>query len=69
MKHIMVDTVTKKDVKPLTVRVLQGNFSNFLGFTVVKYFNLTLVNMTTNCSSLITVVLAALILGERIFLI
>ena len=67
IKHIMIDCVEKKDLKSLVLRVEQGNFSIFVNFMAIKYFDLTTVAMVVNCAPLLTVVLAAPILGERIF--
>jgi drug/metabolite transporter (DMT)-like permease len=63
----MIDSVHRKDLKSLVLRVAQGNFSIFVNFMAIKYFDLTTVAMVVNCAPLLTVVLAAPILGERIF--
>jgi drug/metabolite transporter (DMT)-like permease len=46
--------------------VVQGNFSIFVNFMAVKYFDLTTLAMVVNCAPLLTVVMAAPILGEKI---
>ena len=66
LKHIMIDSVDRASAKGLVVRVLQGNFSIYVNFATIKYFNLTLTSMVINCAPLLTVVLAPLILGERL---
>jgi drug/metabolite transporter (DMT)-like permease len=50
----------------LTTRVIQGNFSIAVNYMAVKFFDLTTVAMVVNCAPLITCVLAAFFLDEKI---
>lgn len=50
----------------LTTRVIQGNFSIAVNYMAVKFFDLTTVAMVVNCAPLITCVLSAFFLDEKI---
>jgi len=69
VKHLMIDSLAKKDRIPLLVRITSGFLSSFVNFTAIKYFDLTLVTMVASCTPLIALGLAYFILGERIFLV
>jgi drug/metabolite transporter (DMT)-like permease len=61
----MYDSIDAASVPPLATRVITGNFAIFVNFMAVKFFSLTVVAMVINCAPLVTMVLAAPILGER----
>jgi drug/metabolite transporter (DMT)-like permease len=61
----MYNSVDAASVPPLATRVITGNFAIFVNFMAVKYFSLTVVAMVINCAPLVTMVLAAPILGEK----
>lgn len=63
---MMIDSLTRHDAKGMSIRVGTSITTAFINFYIVKIFNLTLLAMTLNCSPLITVVFAALILREKI---
>ena len=46
--------------------MIQGNFSIFVNFMALKYFDLKTLAMVVNCAPLLTVVMAAPILGDKI---
>lgn len=66
LKYVMIDSVNKSSVTGLATRVLTGCFLVFVNYYIIKIFNLTLLAMVINTSPLLTVILAALILKEKI---
>lgn len=66
LKYVMIDSVDRNSAKGLVTRVIQGNFSIYVNFAAVKFFNLTVTAMVINCAPLLTVLMAAFFLREQI---
>ena len=65
LKNIMWDSIPSDHWYPVWARVIQGNFSVYVNFTAIKFFTLTMVGVVNNFAPLCTVLLAGIILGER----
>jgi drug/metabolite transporter (DMT)-like permease len=62
----MVDYVTRDNILPITVRMLQVLLSMFVTYYALKFFQTTTVTMVNQLSPMVTVVLAYFILQERL---
>jgi len=62
LRYVLYDSIDKSCVKPLTIRVISGNFAIFALFMATKYFSLTAAAMVLNCSPLVSICLAGPIL-------
>ena len=54
------------ELPALVIRILTGNVAIFVNFMSVKFFKLTVVAMVINCAPILTIILAAPILGEKV---
>lgn len=66
LKGAVWDGVDRKSVTPLIFRSIQGTATNIINYSVTKYLPLTLIAIVNNMSPLICLVLAFLILKEKI---
>ena len=65
-KYVMWDSIQRDQWYPLMARTIQGNFTNMINFTSIKFFTLTLVAVVNNFAPLLTVLLAFFVLGEKL---
>jgi drug/metabolite transporter (DMT)-like permease len=66
LKFVMVDSIDKEQVKPVILRTCQSVLSISINFISVKFFTLTTVAMVINMAPFVTVLVARIVLGERI---
>lgn len=66
LKQAVWDEVDRQSVKPLVFRTLQGVTTNAINFSITKSLPLTYVLMVVNLSPVATLILAYIILKERI---
>ncbi len=66
LKLVLIDSITRETIYPLSIRVIAGNFSIFVNFMAVKFFNLTLIAMVINTAPLMTFLLAMIIFKESV---
>lgn len=66
LKKAVWDGVDKKSAGPLVFRSIQGTMTNIINYSVTKYLPLTMIAIVNNMGPLVTLVLAYLILKERI---
>ena len=66
LKKAVWDGVNRTNVGPLIFRTIQGSTANIISLSLNKYLNLTIISIVTNMSPLISMVLAYLILKEKI---
>ena len=66
LKYVCYDGIEKDQWYPLWMRTIQGQATIFINFTSIKYFTLTLVAVVNNFAPLFTVLLACMILHEKI---
>ena len=66
LKAAVWDGVDRKSAPPLVFRSIQGTMTNIINYSVTKYLPLTLIAIVNNMGPLITLVLAFVILKEKI---
>ena len=66
LKSAVWDGVDRGSVGPLIFRSIQGTMTNIINYSVAKFIPLTMIAIVNNMGPLITVVLAFIILKERI---
>ena len=65
-KYILYGCIDRKYIPSLIMRVIMGNLTFFLMTISLKYLPLLITSIVVNSSNLMTVLLGAMILGERI---
>lgn len=66
LKKAVWDDINKKNVCPLIVRSSQGAITNIINYSVTKFLPLTMIAIVNNMGPPITVLLAFLVLKERV---
>ena len=66
LKPAVWDSVNKGNVNPLIFRTIQGTATNIINYSTAKFLPLTIIAIVNNMAPMLTVVLAYLILKERI---
>lgn len=66
LKKAVCDSVKPKDLPVLGFRSLQGSISNIINFSISQYLPMTIIGIFNNLGPLIAIILAYLILKEKI---
>ena len=66
LKKAVWDDINRKNVCPLIVRSSQGAITNIINYSVTKFLPLTMIAIVNNLGPPITVLMAFLVLKERI---
>ena len=66
LKKAVWDDLSRDNVQPLLLRVLQGTVGTLINFSAAKYIPMTIISVVNSMSPLITIVLAFLILKDKI---
>ena len=66
LKKAVWDDVNRSNVCPLIVRSSQGAITNIINYSVTKFLPLTMIAIVNNLGPPITVLLAFIVLKERI---
>ena len=64
-KHL-VDKINSENFPPLTFRIFQGIFSQFIRYYSMTFFSLSMISVIQKLAPVFTVVLAYLILSEKL---
>lgn len=66
LKKTVWDSINRNNFMPLFIRVMQANVSVCVNFTSVKFFTLTTTAIVNQTAPLLTTVLAAFLLNEKL---
>lgn len=66
MKKAVWDDINRSNVCPLIVRSSQGAITNIINYSVTKFLPLTMIAIVNNLGPPITVLMAFIVLKERI---
>ena len=65
-KHQLVDNVNAENFPPLSFRIFQGIFSQFVRYYSMTFFSLSMIGVIQKLAPVFTVALAYLILSEKL---
>jgi len=65
-KKQLIDNVTVENFAPLTFRIFQGIFSQFVRYYSMSFFSLSMIGVIQKLAPVFTVVLAYILLSERL---
>ena len=65
-KHQLINNVTVDNFPPLAFRIFQGIFSQFIRYYSMTFFSLSMIGVIQKLAPVFTVVLAYLILSEKL---
>ena len=65
-KKYLIDKVTAEDLKPLSFRIFQGIYSQFIRFYAMTFFSLSVIGVIQKMAPVITVICAYTFLKEKI---
>ena len=65
-KKKLVDNVTTENFSPLSFRIFQGIFSQFIRYYSMTFFSLSMISVIQKLAPVFTVILAYTILSEKL---